>query len=325
MSSNILDVIAKASESVVSIETHGTQEGFFSEEVSPEMRGSGFVIDSDGHIVTNHHVVQNNKTVYITNRGNIIQGTVVNTSMAIDLALIKVDEELPVSQLGDSDHVKVGQPIYIIGNPMGIMGGPTVTYGIISGVQRSLKIKMGMQDLFLLDVIQTDASINPGNSGGTLIDVDGNVLGVPTAGLSFGQGIGFSIPVNMVKNYVEQVKTTGRYTIPWIGVDGVTITPHLNKHFKLGVDYGALVTDVVKDSPVDRAGLRRSLWLDLLAESEYPPKSFGTIVSFNDVKVEGFEELLEMIKKSPIGSMVKLGVLIKGRVREVNVEVGEIS
>ncbi len=316
----IFEIIAKSSASVVSIETHS----LLNDEIS-EMRGSGFVVDNEGHIVTNHHVIRDSKNVYVIHEGSPLDGRVIYASKITDLAILQVDANLPPVELGDSDNARIGQNVYVIGNPFGIRGRPTVTAGIISGIRRLLKVKTGAESFFLLDVLETDADLNSGNSGGIMIDAEGRVIGVPTAVASLSGGIGFNIPINLVKDYLNQVKTKGRYSIPWIGLDGITITPHINKYFRLGTDYGVLVVDVIRDSPAEKAGLRRSKRLSLLEEEEYPPKSFGSIISFNGSKVEGFEELLRMVLKSTIGSTAKLGVLTKGHLREIEVEIGEIS
>jgi len=326
---DILDIIDRASKTVVNIEAQDSGQYLFSDKPH-ERVGSGFVIDDEGRIITNSHLIQGDKSVYVAHGREILRGDVINACRIMDLALVKVEERLPVAELGDSNSVRVGQRVYLIGNPFGIRGSPTVSNGIISGIRRSVRV----DHAFLLDLLQTDAHLNPGNSGGPLIDAEGKVIGVATAYIPTAQGIGFSIPINTVKEYVGQVKARGSYVIPWIGLDGVTITPNMNHYYDLGTDYGVLVTGVVRDSPADRAGIspRRTdlvsglgRWLGLIGLDQNPLRASYSIVSFNGLRVEGFEELLRMIRGSEIGSTVKLEVLRQGRRRQIGVEIGETS
>ena len=169
--------------------------------------------------------------------------------MKLDLALLKVDAEgqLPVESLGDSDELRVGEWVMAIGNPFGLE--QTVTAGIVSAKGRV--IGAGPYD----DFIQTDASINPGNSGGPLFNAEGQVVGINTAIIAGGQGIGFAIPINAVKDILEQLRTSGRVTRGWLGVSVQQMTPELAKSFGLKQDHGALVAEVIKDSPAEKAGI----------------------------------------------------------------------
>ncbi len=320
-----VDIIERARDAVVGIEAIITSTNIFSES-EPNKQGSGFVIDNDGYIITNYHVVMDAESIYVTHKKKQLQGTVINTCAPIDLALVKVDEDLPVAELGDSDDVKVGQRIYAIGLPLGIRGAPTVTSGIISGVKRLIETKIEQEIIFHLDTIQTDANVNPGSSGGPLINTQGKVIGVALAEAAGSHGIGFNIPVKTVKQYFDRVKAEGKYDISWIGIrDALTITPLLNRRLNLGTDYGALITDVDSGSPLEEAGLGPSKWSKLFKQDLESPRCFYSIVSFNNSKVESLEDLLAMVRRCIIGSVVKLGVICKGHASEVNIKVGQIS
>ena len=165
----------------------------------------------------------------MVHNNEIFDGELVNACHFMDLALVKVDEQLSITDLGNSNEIRIGQRVYIIGNLFGLRGDPTVGTGIVSGIKRLIRVG----DIFLLDQIQTDAHINRGNSGGPLIDVSGKVLGVTTSSLTMGFGIGFSIPINVVKDYVKQILSECRYTISSIGIDGITITPGITDSISL--------------------------------------------------------------------------------------------
>jgi serine protease Do len=320
MESEIFEVISRSMDTVLNIEAVEASMSLFDDKPHG-MRGSGFVIDDQGYIITNSHVVSKYPEIKVIHKNEILDGQLVNSCPFMDLALIKVDEKLPVAELGDSSKIRIGQRVYLIGNPFGLRGTPTVGTGIISGIKRSIRIS----DLFLLDLIQTDAHLNPGNSGGPLIDIYGKVLGVTTATIAMGLGIGFSIPINIVKEFVKQVLTKGRYSIPDIGIDGFTITPGLNRLYKLGSDYGVLITSIFEGGPAEMAGLADTSLIDRIFPGEFPPKKYGSIISYDGQRVEGFEEFLRMVRTSQVGSKVKLGLIKRGESSEVEVEIGERS
>lgn len=314
---DIFDTITKCMKSVVSVQTD-VMTDYFNGKVK-SIKGSGFVVDREGHIITNAHVVKHPQKVNVIHDSEILNGEVINASRIVDLALIQVEETLPIAQLGDSDEQRIGQTIYLLGNPFGLMGDPTVSSGIISSIKRSIRVN----NMFMLDMIQTDAHLNPGNSGGPVIDEYGRVLGVTTALIPTAQGIGFSIPINMVKDYIRQVLSKGSYSIPGIGIDGVTITPSMNKYYDLGSDHGVLITKVYRGGTAYEAGLSRKGWLSFLSFDQLP--KFGSIVTFNDKKVPGFEELLRMIRNCVIGSRAKLGLVKNGAKKDIDIKIGELS
>jgi 2-alkenal reductase len=227
--------------------------------------GSGFVWDQDGHIVTNNHVVSGADKIEVTfSNGTIVSATLVGADPDSDLAVLKVDvpaDQLHPVQIGDSNAIKVGELAIAIGNPFGLEG--SMTTGIISAVGRSLPAdENSLQSYTIPDVIQTDAPINPGNSGGVLIDAQGQVLGVTSAiesPVRANAGIGFAIPSAIVNNVVPALIKDGKYVHSWLGISGTTLVPDLAKAMNLDSGLrGALVKEVMPNSPAEKAGLRGS-------------------------------------------------------------------
>ncbi len=213
--------------------------------------GSGFVISNDGYIFTNNHVVENTEKILVKiSDGKEYEAKIIGTDAKTDLALIKIkpDNGLPTVEIGDSDNVKVGEWVIAIGNPFGLE--QTVTAGIVSAKGRV--IGAGAYDNF----IQTDASINPGNSGGPLFNMSGKVIGINTAIVAQGQGIGFAIPINMAKSILDDLKTKGKVTRGWLGVSIQNISDEIAKSMNYKNKSGVLVTDVFKGDPADKAGIK---------------------------------------------------------------------
>ncbi len=214
--------------------------------------GTGFIINKDGYILTNAHVVENSEQLQVTLEDkSLFQGRLIGFDKTGDLALIKIDSEkdLPIAPLGSSEKLKVGDWVMAIGSPFGF--DETVTVGIVSGKGRS--IGSSPYD----DYIQTDASVNPGNSGGPLINLQGEVVGINTAILSMAQGMGFSIPIDIVKIQLPNLKKLGRAVRSWLGIVVQDITLEAKKALNLKVDHGSLVNEVVPQSPASIAGIKR--------------------------------------------------------------------
>lgn len=271
-------------------------------------RGTGFIVEKNGIIVTNKHVVgieDATYRVYLAD-GRRFVATVASRDPLKDIAIMKVAaENLPTIPLGNSDAIKVGQTAIAIGNSLGRYPN-SVTRGIVSGVGRSLTAsddRTGQQEN-LDGVIQTDAEINPGNSGGPLLNAKGEVIGMNTAIESTGRGLGFSIPVNDVKKSVESYKKNGRIVRPYLGLRYITITADLQDERKLAYDYGALVTagalatgpTIVPGSPADKAGIREG----------------DIILSVNDILVRGDHSLVSIIQAKNVGDTVQLKINRKG-------------
>ena len=252
----IVDAVEKVSKSVVNIASvRMVQDQLF--RIFPvEGVGSGIIVDGKGFILTNNHVVDEAQKLRITLKdGNVFNGVVVGTDEVTDLAVVRVDskEALPFARLGDSDQLKIGEIVIAIGNPFGLTGGPTVTAGIVSALNRSLQFESGA-----LELIQTDAAINPGNSGGPLVNTNGEVIGINTAKMPYAQGIGFAVPVNTARIIVKDLMESGRITNrPWIGIATIKITRQLAQYYRLPTNDGVLIAQVESQSPADYADLRK--------------------------------------------------------------------
>ena len=216
--------------------------------------GSGFIINKDGYIVTNDHVVRDAESIQVKlSKDKVYNARIVGSDQKTDLAVIKIDSKEPLQTtavLGDSDKLQVGQWAIAIGNPFGL--DRTVTVGVISATGRS-----GMGIETYEDFIQTDASINPGNSGGPLLNIHGEVIGINTAIVAAGQGIGFAIPVNMAKNVVSQLMQKGKVSRGWLGVSIQPVTTALAESFGLQKATGALISDVMAGSPAAKGGMKQ--------------------------------------------------------------------
>jgi len=282
---------------------------YFGNQLPPTQRqeralGTGFIISADGYILTNNHVVDGADQVKIRLAdGRTFDGHIKGSDEKLDLALLKIDAKgkLPFAPLGDSSHLRVGDWVLAIGNPFGL--GHTVTAGIISATGRV--IGAGPYD----DFIQTDASINPGNSGGPLINTNGEVIGINTAIIARGQGIGFAIPINVAHNVLQQLKVSGKVTRGWLGVQIQAVTDDLATSFGLKEPTGALVTDVVPGSPAAKAKLQRG----------------DIILRVDGVEVKDHHELARMIADKAVGQKVKLQIFRNRHTRSVQVVIGRMG
>ena len=266
--------------------------------------GSGFIISEDGYILTNDHVVDGADEIKVKlSDGREFNAEVRGLDPKLDLALIKVEakEELPVAKLGDSETIQVGEWVMAIGNPFGLE--QTVTVGIVSAKGRV--IGAGPYD----DFIQTDASINPGNSGGPLFNVKGEVVGINTAIVAGGQGIGFAIPVNMAKQIIPQLRDEGHVTRGWLGVTVQALNKELAESFGLEENRGALVNEVIKDSPADKAGLERG----------------DIILEYNGTKIDELNDLPRLVAATKVGDTVKVQIYRDGKERTVKVTIGKLD
>jgi S1-C subfamily serine protease len=223
--------------------------------------GSGIIIDKNGYILTNNHVIDDAKRLRITLAdGRMLNGKVIGKDEITDLAVVKAEgisnnegDMLPYAHLGNSDDLRIGQVVIAIGNPFGLTGGPTVTAGIISSLKRNLQFENGV-----LELIQTDAAINPGNSGGPLVNTKGEVIAINTAKMPYAHGIGFAVPINMAKSIMSELIENGRVTNrPWIGIASIKITRQLAHYYQLPVTEGALIAQVEPYSPADDVGIRK--------------------------------------------------------------------
>jgi len=254
-------------------------------------------------VVTNNHVIDRAEDIQVViDNGKKYKAKVIGKDAKTDLALLKIDtdEKLSAVKLGDSDELKIGDWVIAIGNPFGL--GYTVTAGIVSAKGRSLGL--GAYD----DFIQTDASLNPGNSGGPLFNLSGEVIGVNTAIVAGGQGIGFAIPISMAKYIINQLKEYGKVSRGWLGVLVQEVTPEIAESIGLDKPFGALVSDISPDSPAEKAGIKRG----------------DVIIEFDGKKIEDVSDLTTLASTTPPGSEVNIVALEGDEKREYNLKLGEL-
>jgi serine protease Do len=265
--------------------------------------GSGMIISQDGYILTNNHVVDGAQEVTVTMADKqVYKARVIGRDDKTDLAVLKIAAKgaLPVAPMGNSTDLKVGEWVVAIGNPFGL--GQTVTAGIVSAKGRV--IGAGPYD----DFIQTDAPINPGNSGGPLFNMQGEMVGINTAIVASGQGIGFAIPVDLAKPLIPQLVTTGEVTRGYLGVSIQSVTPELAKALKLEERQGALVSEVRPGSPAAKAGIRQG----------------DVIVGFNGETVKDSHDLPTAVAKTPVGEQVTVTLRRDGKTQKMPVTVGKL-
>jgi S1-C subfamily serine protease len=285
--------------------------------------GSGFVIDDEGHILTNNHVVEgaSKVTVKLGDSEKTYDAEVVGTDPATDIALLQVDApagEIHPLNLGRSAEAEVGDPVVAIGNPFGL--DRTVTSGIVSALQRQIQAPNGFS---ISHVIQTDAAINPGNSGGPLINAEGEVIGInaqiATGGGGNGNvGIGFAIPIDTVRAEIEQLKSKGEVEHAFIGISGGTVTSELAKALNLPVEEGVIVQSVVKDGPADEAGIEAGS-TSATIDGEEVRLGGDIITEVDGKKLKSMEELVEIIQESKPGDELELTILRNGREKTADV------
>lgn len=301
----LINAVEKVSKSVVNIASVRMLHDQLFRVFPVEGVGSGVVIDEKGYILTNNHVIDDAERLKITlPDGTVLRGKVVGSDETTDLAVVKVQSEqlLPATELGNSDSLKAGQIVIAIGNPFGLTGGPAVTAGIVSSLNRSIQTRSGV-----LELIQTDAAINPGNSGGPLVNAKGEVVAINTANMPYAQGIGFAVPINIAKSILKELIENGKVTRPWIGVASMKVTPQLARYYGLPVTEGALIARVEPYSPADDAGLRK-----------------GDIVEEIDGKrVDDPAQIASHVHKKQVNDQMTLTVNRYGRLFQVPVPVDE--
>jgi serine protease Do len=282
-------------------------DDFFGGRQRPQYRrenslGSGFIINPEGYIITNDHVVRDAESIQVKlSDERVYNARVVGSDPKSDIAVIRIEakEKLPTAVLGDSDKLLVGQWAVAIGNPFGL--DRTVTVGVISATGRS---NMGIETYE--NFIQTDASINPGNSGGPLLNVYGEVVGINTAIVAAGQGIGFAIPINMAKQIVSQLISKGNVTRGWLGVSIQPVTAEVAQSFGLKKAQGALVSDIMAGSPAERAGIRQG----------------DIITSFDGKEIKDPRQLQLVVAETPIGKQVPVELFRDGQSQKVTLAIG---
>ncbi len=279
--------------------------------------GSGILIDNQGHILTNYHVVDHARRLKVTiYDGKTFNAKVIGTDKLTDLAVLKIEfdsnspnninnntnnnrlDTIPSAELGDSDSLKVGQIAIAVGNPFGLTGGPTVTTGIISSLNRNIEFEDG-----ILELVQTDAAINPGNSGGPLVNTNGEIIAINTAKIPYAHGIGFAVPVNTAKTILQELIQYGKVNRPWLGVSTIKITSRIASYYRLPTNEGALVVKVEEYSPAADAGIRQG---DIIEE-------------IDEKRIEEITELSSRIKKKKVNEKTLLSVNRYGRRFDISV------
>ncbi len=280
--------------------------------------GTGFIISSDGMIITNRHVVFDESAEYTVflNDGRKYSAEVLDRDPLNDLAIIKIEEEeLPVLELGDSSGIRIGQTAIAIGNTLSEFKN-TVSVGVVSGLRRTIIAGdiFGSSTEKLENIIQTDAAINPGNSGGPLLNLFGEVIGVNTAMAQLAQNVGFAIPINLVKRAIDSYETFGEIIHPYLGIRYISINEEIKEKNNLSVDYGILLKigdngdpAVIKDSPAEKAGL----------------KNGDIILEIDERKIDSDNSLTSLIQDYKVGDLVKLKVLRDNILIEIEIKFGK--
>jgi len=289
---DVVAAIGRVQASVTNINTIRFERDAFLHVHPARGIGSGFIIDDKGHILTNHHITTGSREIEVAlTDGRAFEGKLVGSDPANDLAVVKIDtRDLPVAELGNSSELRVGQTVIAIGNPFGLAGGPSVTVGVVSALNRHILAERVYEDL-----IQTDASINPGNSGGPLLDLTGKVVGINTANIPGAQGIGFAIPINTAKAVLDDIVKYGRVTRPWLGVIGLDVSREIARRFTLAVGSGIFVMQIIPESPAERAQLQ----------------SGDVIVGIDNTQLDSMEGLQREIRTRRAGDSVSL-VVVRG-------------
>jgi serine protease Do len=301
----LISAVDKVSKSVVNIASVRMLHDQLFRIFPVEGVGSGVIIDEKGYILTNNHVIDDAERLRVTlPDGKVLRGRVVGSDESTDLAVLKLESEqpLPAAQLGNSDNLKAGQMVIAIGNPFGLTGGPAVTAGIVSSLNRSIQTRSGV-----LELIQTDAAINPGNSGGPLVNTMGEVIAINTANMPYAQGIGFAVPINIAKSILKELIENGKVMRPWIGVASMKVTPQLARYYGLPVTEGALIARVEPYSPADDVGLRKG---DIIEE-------------IDGARVEDPAQIASHVRKKHVNDELTLTVNRYGRQFQVPVPVDE--
>jgi S1-C subfamily serine protease len=331
LEAQVIAVYETVSPAVVNITNRGYTYDMFRRAIPQEGTGSGFVYDTEGHIVTNYHVVENAEELLVTLAGDqVYEAEIVGTDAANDLAVIRIDagDDLPEPvTVGDSDELRVGQFVVAIGNPFGLE--QTLTTGVVSALGRV--IESPEDNRFIGEAIQTDASINPGNSGGPLLDLTGRVVGVnsqiiSTSGSS--SGIGFAVSSNTVRRVVPELIARGSYPHPWLGTQMLSMTPASAAAFRqagmdVPMDAGLLVLEVVEGGPADEAGIRGGSRVVRIGNYRVPLDG-DIIIAVNDELVDDFEDLTVYLEtQTTVGDTVTLTIIRGGEEQTISLTLAE--
>ena len=318
---NNINIYKSAREAVVNITSQVYVQNWFFQVYPQKGTGSGFIINSDGVILTNYHVVKgaSQLSVKLTDQ-SVHKAHVLGTDSRNDLALVKIDagRKLPTLSLGDSDSLVVGQKVDAIGNPFGFDG--TFTTGVVSSLGRSIQT----EEEKLEGMIQTDAAINPGNSGGPLLDSHGNVIGINTAIYGEGNvGIGFAMPINRAKTMLTEFQARGRVAVPWLGVSELWVSGDLAEELHLPAKGGLLIQQVENGSPADDAGLRGPSRVVIVGGNYRLGIGGDLIVGVDGQTVDSADVLRRVMNRKRAGDMLTLTVYRGGHTTDVKLKLGE--
>ena len=263
--------------------------------------GSGFLIDKDGCILTNAHVILDSAEITVTlEDGRSFPAIVKGMDTIMDLAVLKIDaKDLPVAEMAKKNNLKIGQMAIAIGSPLGLVGGPTVTMGVISALDRSIQTDM----TFMEGLIQTDAAINPGNSGGPLVNSSGVIVGINSAIIPFAQGIGFAIPIQPALWVAEQLRDHGEIIRPWLSINAVDLNPKLIVHYNLSTDMGVVVLKVVPGSEADKSGI----------------KITDVIIEMADIGINNVKDIIKVMNKHNVGDRIGMVIYRGGEILQLEV------
>jgi S1-C subfamily serine protease len=321
---NNIAVYEKVADGVVNVTSTAIQMDFFFNAFPTQGSGSGSIIDVKGHILTNHHVVANAQKLEVTLAdGSKWPAKLIGSDPENDLAVIKIEapkEKLKVIPMGDSKSLRIGQKVLAIGNPFGLQR--TLTTGIISSLGRTIRSEVGT---LIEDVIQTDAAINPGNSGGPLLNSEGEIVGINSAIISptgGSVGIGFAIPVNTAKRVVPELITKGYVTYPYIGATIQSLIPEMAKYLKLKIERGAMISEVVKGGPADKAGLKGGNQR-VQVGNMIVLVGGDIVVKADQLEVKTNDELIRYIREKKPGDTILLKVFRKDSLIDIKVTLGE--
>lgn len=320
---NNIDVYKAAREATVNITSVVYRENFFMQVYPSEGTGSGFILNSDGEILTNNHVVKGSSQLTVTlSDKKVFKARVLGTDPRDDLALIKIESgrKLPSMHLGDSDSLVVGQKVLAIGNPFGFEG--TLTTGIVSSLNRTIQTEANRP---LEGMIQTDAAINPGNSGGPLLDSHGNVIGINTAiyGPQGNIGIGFAMPINRAKSMLDEFQRNGHISRPILGIKEVWVSGDLAGMLDLPTKGGLLIEQVDRGSPAEEAGLHGPNDVVIVGGAYQLAVGGDLIIAVEGQPVTGRDALQKVMDRKRGGDILNLTIYRRGRTLDIKVKLGE--
>ncbi len=311
-SKNVADILEKTMECVVGIsKLKNAGSSIFSTNNETNLGlGTGVIISENGYILSNEHVTgAKYSTCYITlENSKKYDGTVVWSDSDLDLSITKIEaNNLKYINLGDSKKIRIGETVYAIGNPIGFEFQRTVTSGIISGLNRTIKLEEDGKTSYMEDLIQTDATINPGNSGGPLINKNGEVLGINSVKITSAEGIGFAVPINIIKPIIEKLASKGGYITPTLGVFAYdkSMVPYINQELdqNIKLDKGIYVADVIKNSPAEKAGMKRG----------------DIILEIDQIELEKMLDLRKYIYEKEVGERVNIKYIRGNKEYQVNI------